>query len=131
MKPFRFRPFTLGLVLVLAVVIVLWAVLPRKLRWENSSKIVPGMTQAEVEKLLGGPSGHYGRNHGTAASSLDGGIGQPGGTHQKMWTDDSTCLVVWFDDNGIAQGHHKLAWYSRQPSTWDDVVRELKRRLRL
>jgi hypothetical protein len=79
----------------------------RRLATENYSLIRPGMTQAEVEELFGGPPGNYGRYLPPETFSL---IGYS--VHQRLnwsvaldWYDDSHYFEILFDANGRVVGH--------------------------
>jgi hypothetical protein len=55
------------------------------------------MFQDEVEELLGGPPGYYGKPRDMTLSLIVGSIGG-GVTH--LWEDDSNRIAVDFDVNG-------------------------------
>lgn len=84
----------------------------RELNVENFEKIEPGMTQSEVEQLLGGPPGHYGRNWGTYFATLEGTLVQG---REEYWTTDNRMLEVYFDENDKVVGTHQRAGYAREP----------------
>ena len=81
----------------------------RKLKVENFDEINVGMTQDEVERLLGGSPGHYGRKWGSGMMTLEG---SPKG-RKEIWTDDDTMFEVAFDEEGKVVGKHKRARYER------------------
>ena len=76
----------------------------------NFEKIETGMQRGEVEKLLGGPPGHYGRNLGDSTMTCEGAAQSP-----QIWTDDTNMLEIEFDENDSVIGTHKRAGYSRSP----------------
>ncbi len=76
----------------------------------NFEKIEFGMQRGEVEKLLGGPPGHYGRNLGTPTMTAEGGP-----PSAQIWTDDTNMLEVAFDKNDTVICTHERAGYSRSP----------------
>ena len=76
----------------------------------NFEKIRFGMHRGEVEKLLGGPAGHYGRHLGTQSMTCEGGPQSP-----EIWTDDNNMLEIAFDKNDLVICTHKRAGYSRLP----------------
>jgi hypothetical protein len=75
---------------------------------DSYEKVTPGMTKGEVEELLGGPPGHYGKNKGAVSMTVEGGYG-------TAWTDDHNSLEFLFDENDILIGKHKRAGYRRFP----------------
>jgi hypothetical protein len=102
-----------GIVLLLAWIAALQA---RHLNVENFSEIRPGMTQAEVERLLGGPPGNYGR-YSQCIMTLEGYIAPPGSV-EKRWRDDAHCFEIYFDQEDRVVGLHKRAGYGQHPGNW-------------
>ncbi len=68
---------------------------------ENIARLQVGMTQAEVEELLGGPPGDYGvwRTFGTHTMSMDVSTIVPAGSREAVWCDDDHFIRVYFDAN--------------------------------
>jgi hypothetical protein len=94
----------------------------RRLAHENYPLVRLGMSQAEVEELLGGPPGNYGRYaNGKSMMTLEGYI-PPAGAAERVWCDDSNRLEIYFDAEGRVVGHHRRAVYSQSasegPSGW-------------
>jgi hypothetical protein len=92
-----------------------WFYLPLQLRPEAFARIKNGMTQAEVERLVGGPPGNYGmwKNGFTTADAVI----PPGGpgSIEERWYDDSHCFVVWFDSNSRVVAVGQRVWHSMPP----------------
>jgi hypothetical protein len=76
----------------------------------NFEKIGSGMQRGEVEKLLGGAPGHYGRNLGVPVMTCEAGLQSP-----EIWTDDTNMLEIEFDEHDLVIRTHKRAGYSRLP----------------
>jgi hypothetical protein len=70
----------------------------RRLATENFPLVRIGMIQDEVEELLGGPPGYYGKPRRDMTLSLIVGSRCGGVTH--LWEDDSNRIAVDFDVNG-------------------------------
>jgi hypothetical protein len=64
---------------------------------DSFEKVIPGMTKSEVEELLGGPPGHYGKNKGSATMSAEGGYG-------TVWADDHNIFEVRSKRKGMFRG---------------------------
>ncbi len=77
----------------------------------NFVKISSGMHRAEVEKLLGGCPGHYGRNLGSYVETCE----EAGLQNPEIWTDDTNMLEIAFDEHDLVIRTHKRAGYSRLP----------------
>jgi hypothetical protein len=78
-------------------------------------RIKVGMSLSEVEGLLGGPPGNYGRYAaGTRLMSMEGSIRPPGSVEQ-VWCDDADRLEIYFDQQKQVVGYYKRAGYSQQP----------------
>jgi hypothetical protein len=85
------------------------------LRPDQFPQVRVGMTQAEVETLLGGPPGNYGRHrNGMTMMTLEGFIAPPGSV-ERVWCDDSHRFEIYFDAKGIVVAHHRRAGYSQEP----------------
>lgn len=121
--PRRRRKWLIPLVALVAIPVfaAIWLVATWKvLKVENFAKIRYGMSQQQVEELLGGPPGEYGRNTGDVWMSTEGYI-TPGET-EKRWWDDENRLEVFFDNNGRVTRKHKRESYHRYKVTfWDRV----------
>lgn len=81
-----------------------------KLNAENFDAIKTGMTQKQVERLLGGSPGHYGRYWGPSMMTLEGVLIEG---RKEVWTDDDTMLEVFFDEDSKAVGKHKRSRFHR------------------
>ena len=87
-----------------------------RLRVENYPEVRVGLSQAEVEELLGGPPGNYGRyaRVGESMVTCEGYLVPPSSVEQ-IWCDDSTRFEIYFDERGRVVGHHKRAGYQQTP----------------
>jgi hypothetical protein len=85
----------------------------RRLNRAGLSQLRLGMTQAQVESLLGGPPGNYGR-YARGMMTLEG-YSAPPGAVERIWCDDSNRLEIYFDAEGRVVGHHRRARYSQSP----------------
>ena len=93
-----------------------------RLRTESWPLVRAGQTQAEVEGLLGGPPGNYGRHAGGGAWMTLEGIIAPAGSVERVWCDDGTRLEVWFDPGGRVVVPHKRAGYGQHSTgVWERV----------
>ena len=101
--------------LLLAGVILsfVWLRASQRLNVENFSQIQQGMTQAEVEKLLGGPPGNYGRYSEKSGFMTLEGYFAPAGSVEKVWCNDKHRFEVYFDQDGQVVGQHKRAGYEQ------------------
>jgi hypothetical protein len=68
-----------------------------RLATRNFWDIRKGMSQAEVEKLLGGPPGDYGRNVGGTSFVTAEGFCRPPGSIERLRYDDSNQFEIYFD----------------------------------
>jgi len=85
--------YTCGLLLCAAVLTMTWFGSPRRDRitWPNVNRIKPGMTEAEVQEILGVPPGVYNADNPAFPSSPDA----------KHWVGpDGAGIGVWFDAQG-------------------------------
>ena len=91
----------------------------RELNVKNFSLIESGMTQAQVESLLGGPPGHYGNSNGQGYRTLEAVVIQNNiKTTIKTWNDKNHCFDVYFDANGQVVCKHQIAHY------WEPAEKE-------
>jgi hypothetical protein len=123
-KPYRREKRAIFVMAALSVVLVAGgisihriAASKGRLRPENFPDIEIGMSQSQVESLLGGPPGNYGTVYllgGGAFTSLESPI-LPPGARREIWSDDETQLEVYFDANGRVCFHFRRAHFSRVP----------------
>jgi hypothetical protein len=138
------RRWMLGLVLVVAVAAVVVAgivLFPvetpdpparKSLNLEGFSQIRPFMTQAEVEALLGGPPGNYGRySTGRRVMTMEAGPHPPGSV-EKVWCDDKHCYEICFDPESRVVSLHQRARYQQlEPPPPPNWLKKLRSRLGL
>lgn len=116
----RRRVFCLLGMLIVAAVFLSWyfshpSAPRRQLAHENFKSIHKGMSQAEVEELLGGPPGNYGRYvSGGSLMTCEGYI-YPPGSIEKIWCDDSNRFEIYFNTSGSVVGLHRRASYQQSP----------------
>ena len=130
----RRRIVIVGLALVLlaaAYFVLTWrpgAAAPRNLKVENFSRVEYGMTQAEVEELLGGPPGNYGAHAGGGNLMTMEGYVHPNDAVERVWCDDSHRFEIYFDAGGRVVGIHRRASYKQFPgeSLWDSIRRSFR-----
>jgi hypothetical protein len=89
---------------------------PRRLNVDAFPLVRTGMTQAEVEGLLGGPPGNYGRHAGGEGMMTLEGYIAPAGSVERLWCDDANRFEIYFDREGRVVGLHKRASYSQSPA---------------
>lgn len=111
----RRRTVLIGLagvaLLALALPYIVWH--PRRLNHDGFAKIENGMTQQEVEHLLGGPPGIYYPSYPGAGWGMTGEGYQVRDAAEFLWWDDKKRYEVWFNDRGKVVGKHQRArWYS-------------------
>jgi hypothetical protein len=86
---------------------------PRRLNHDGFAAIQNGMTQQEVEQLLGGPPGvYYPTYPGAGAGMTDEGYDVPDAV-EGLWYDDKQRFEIWFDDQEKVVGKHRRSqWYA-------------------
>jgi hypothetical protein len=88
------------------------------LQTQNFGSVRAGLTQAEVERLLGGPPGNYGRYANGRGMMTEEGYLAPPGSVEEIWCDDSNRFEIYFDAQGRVVGQHKRAGYRQEPPEW-------------
>jgi hypothetical protein len=87
---------------------------------EHCDRIKKGMTQAEVEAVLGAPPGDYAARPGFVVGVEREGDNQ--GPRSETWRADGAQLRVVFDGQGKVQGKvYILATVTREPSLAERV----------
>jgi hypothetical protein len=116
-----------GLAVVAAGVVVLWQ-RPSRVTWENYEQIAPGMTQAEVESILGTPG-----DYTTGPTSGPGGrirmfVWPPEGASKLVaWQADDVCITVAFDASGRHLGCMREINNRIEQSSFANLLWRLKR----
>lgn len=114
--------------MVCAIMFLLWhfadTTMERRLASENYSMVRNGMSQSEVEKLLGGPPRDYGQNFCGAGMMTMEGYHEPPGAVERIWCDDSNRFEIYFNAEGQVVGHHRRAGYRREPPEYLQKLRE-------
>src|SRR5262245_30954410 len=88
--------------LVLLLILMLGLALlmqPRAIDFNAYQTIKPGMSRAEVEKLMGGPPGDYTRGRYSAGVIRRNFPNFPP-TGWQMWTGSNGCFMIQFDEDG-------------------------------
>jgi hypothetical protein len=86
-----------------------------RLRHENFPDIEIGMSQSQVEALVGGPPGNYGTVYLVDKgefTSLEG-LFVPSDARLEVWSDDEARFEVYFDARGRVCLCHRRASFSR------------------
>ena len=98
-----------------------WLTAPPPLNVAGFDQVRAGMSMAEVELLLGGPPGDYGRYDGNAMMTMEYFHG-PAGSVEAQWFDDDNRLEVWFDQTGRVVSVHRRGGFARRPTTLADSL---------
>lgn len=113
-----------GLILLLLAAALLGASLLSSQPWTKSGlslaqfrKVEPGMTQTQVEALLGGPPGDYGFHQGGPVSETKLAWETPPGSRIETWWSDDLKLQVAFGPDGKAAAKRQQPSYLRTPPT--------------
>jgi hypothetical protein len=117
--------------LLLALLVPLAAPLRRQVHIDRAAcdRVKPGMSEAEVEAVLGGPPGCYTGWRYTAYTAMGGtamtNLLTPGGHHFRDWQGNEGCIMVGFDrDDRVVEVIFKdYSWYWRL----QDCLRDLRR----
>ncbi len=114
-----------ALVAVLVGLAAVWLAWPTGgLKAANFSQLRPGMTRVEVERLLGGPPGDYGRYADGDVDYGDGLVLQvfavpgDGDAKPQTWTDDRHHFYVFFDSRDRVVAGSKQSRFQRSPKGW-------------
>jgi hypothetical protein len=99
----------------LFVILILAGVRRPTLQVANYPSIRLGMTAAQVEELLGGPPGDYGRWwFGSISMSLEP-VAVPPGSREAVWFNDDHRIEVSFNDGARVVAVHKRSLWVRRP----------------
>ena len=127
----RFRAIcaAAALAVLLPLLAVNLLIIPQRWNRLDAAKLAmlrKGMTQADVERLLGGPPGCYGNPKNNEALMTLEGFFAPSGCVEKLWFDDFNQFELYFDASGQLAAWHKRASFSRgyRPPSWLQKVRE-------
>ena len=66
----------------------------------TASRIARGMTEAEVDAVVGAPEGSYGRGAFLGRQEFDIFKSIVGSTKRKRWSGEQGIILVWFDSQG-------------------------------
>ena len=80
----------------------------RRFHDDMLSRLKPGMTEAEVDGILGAPAGHYGNPEFNAGEYTQEGFRTEPGNSVREWSDDRFLLSVEFD-----AGKRLVNWHRR------------------
>jgi hypothetical protein len=94
---------------------------PPRINLDSFARIQPGMTQAEVEAILGVPPGDY-----AAAGSVRPTLGVnpnelPAGARREDWWAEEAAVAVWFGQDGRVVNATAASWTTDSP--WLERVR--------
>lgn len=104
-------------VLSLAVILLGMPLLtPHRIRTSAFLLIEPGMTELELEQLLGAKAGHY-DGYGQSAFFSEPDEKGPG-VYSKTWASRSGSVEVWFDRHDrvktrLIRGSVPITWWTR------------------
>jgi hypothetical protein len=90
-------------VLVALFVLRAWIFPSSGVNYGNFRCIAEGMSQAEVEALMGGPGGPYDPTRKWQWGSYRL-IGERGAGSQLYWAGEDSLICVWFDATGCVSG---------------------------
>ena len=100
---------------VLAAPYLFWH--PVWLNHGGYEQIQPGMTEPEVEQLMGGPPGMYYPTYlGAGGTMTEEGYDVPDAA-ETVWSDDKRRYEIWFDDGGRVVGKHRRSGWSSSSVT--------------
>jgi virginiamycin B lyase len=112
----RIAGYTSLVVLVWVVLFAPGAFLNRpNLHAEGFDRIHYGLPVGEVERLLGGPPGNYGRYSAHSAVMTAEGFEGPPASEVLLWSDDSRQIEIAVRDEHVV-GMHERAGYGRDKS---------------
>ena len=98
-------------VILLGMPLLLYA---HRIRPEFFQRIRPGMTEADVEQLLGVPAGNYdGYEPGKLFLAIRLARAEP--SDNKFWASRHGAVCVGFDNHGRVTHHFRVMWIA---STW-------------
>ena len=81
---------------VAAAIVIIYFVTRPRLNVEGFGVLQRGMTQEEIEKILGGPPGNYGFGKPTISKIAPTGVA----FRTEEWIGESMCVSVRFDEAG-------------------------------
>lgn len=125
------------IILVFLLVVLIPIIMLLRMKWyggvlhtENFNKITPGMLLSDVEALLGGPSGNYGRPWPTTFGQSDEGIVVPSATKVRYWVNDSCKLEIYFTSgNTVSFTHKRASYFQSGEMTFAEKVKYIFSRL--
>lgn len=123
-----------GSLLLLVVALIVAAVRPRGVAWEDYQRIRPGMTRAEVESISGCSPGDY-RSGETKDVHVPfdhwkkgGRFGrESGGLSKVEWLTDTAGVVLWFDSAGKVRAGLYAPFQPATSNPLENLVWRLKR----
>lgn len=66
----------------------------------TAAQLKGGMTEAEVDAVIGAPEGHYGPGFLLGRRDFDVFKTLAGAAKRKKWTGEHGIILVWFDNQG-------------------------------
>jgi hypothetical protein len=90
---------------------------PVDVRYETFSKLRDGMSEKEVEAILGGPAGDYTTGPNIAFVGTRGGLGPRHWVTKKQWKTDKFIIAVYFDSQATVVWNSYIEPPAPPPST--------------
>lgn len=131
-RPLRraLQTFMVLVVFVIGSFVVIALTPPKRLLVENFPQVRVGMTQSEVETLLGGRAGNYGRYPDGVFATSDEAFVSTAGPIRKDWCDDSHWFQIYFDTQGRVVAKYQQSSYQQLPgppvSHWQRLRRWIR-----
>jgi outer membrane protein assembly factor BamE (lipoprotein component of BamABCDE complex) len=100
----------------------------RLINQKHCDRIKAGMSQAEVEAILGGPPGDFTTGPVFYSSTGSCSFGD-GRTRQETWSTDDGQIVVDFNERGVVQSTTFNSGLMPPPRTLAELVRDCLRSL--
>lgn len=127
MRKRLFLGLGLPALLLLGGYLLLWLTIPPGYRItdENLERILPGMTEKEVERILGVPAGNYSGKRGYFASRPPDELERLLRQGHKEWVGEGLSIVVRFNEQGVVLNASRGANFGSSPSFLDRLRRWL------
>jgi hypothetical protein len=131
-RPLRraLQAFMVLVVFVIGSFVVIALMPPKRLLAENFPQVLVGMSQTEVETLLGGRAGNYGKYPDGVFVMSNEAFVSTSGPISKDWCDDSHLFQIYFDAQGRVVAKYQQSSYQQLPgppiSHWERFRRWIR-----